>query len=84
MGEMKMSGKKRREQIYNSIVKWILKKGYPPSMRELQKMVGLYSISSIEYHLRALKEQGRINYVDKQNRTITVDCLEIVRKDKEC
>ena len=65
-------GQKRREQMLEAIVGFMLEKGYPPSVREIGKMVGLSSTSSVNAHLRRMAETGMINMEIDQPRTITV------------
>jgi repressor LexA len=51
----------RRRQILKFIRKATAKKGYPPTVREIGKAVGLSSSSSVQFHLRALAEAGRLH-----------------------
>ena len=65
-------GIKRREQIYQFIIKYINDKGYAPSIREIADAVGLKSSSSIHAHLMKLEEEGRIEMKPRCPRTIKV------------
>lgn len=66
MGESEMkkkireSGKKTREKIYIAIVSYIEQHGYPPTNREIGRMVGYRSTSSVQEQLDTMKELGMI------------------------
>ena len=52
----------RRQAILDFIVRHSEQHGYPPTVREIGKEVGLTSSSSVHFHLRALlsaKTRGR-------------------------
>ena len=55
-----MPGKitKKQEEILNYIKEQILKKGYPPSVRDICTAVDLRSTSSVHSHLETLEENG--------------------------
>ncbi|GAB6179911.1 hypothetical protein JCM14036_12300 [Desulfotomaculum defluvii] len=59
------------EQIINTL-KELSERGYPPSVRELGKAVGLRSSSSIQKRFYKLKDQGKIQWEPTQPRTIRV------------
>ena len=50
----------KREQILDFIKTHIKKQGYPPSVREIGKAVGLSSSSTVHAHLRKLEISGHI------------------------
>ncbi|MEW6624723.1 MAG: transcriptional repressor LexA [Bacillota bacterium] len=50
----------RQLDILNFIKKQLLKKGYPPSVREIGKAVGLSSSSTVHAHLSYLESKGYI------------------------
>lgn len=50
----------RRMQILDCIVRTTQERGYPPTVREIGKAVGLTSSSSVHFHLRALEKSGHI------------------------
>ena len=54
MGKGKISDK--QTEILEYIKEEQLKKGYPPSVREICKAVGLKSTSSVHSHLASLEE----------------------------
>lgn len=68
--------KKRQKQIYMMIKGHIEKNGYPPTVREIAKQVGLKSISTVHGHLVSLEELGYIRRNPSMSRAI-----EIVQSD---
>jgi len=52
---------KMQQQIYEYIVRSIQTQGYPPSVREIGRAVGLKSPSTVHFHLKKLEEFGVIN-----------------------
>lgn len=58
--ENKQRGEKVREDILQCIIGYIEKHGYPPSVREICKMTGLKSTSSVQGHLEKLRRDGKI------------------------
>jgi repressor LexA len=50
----------RRRGILRFIEQATAKNGYPPTVREIGKGVGLSSSSSVQFHLRALAETGHL------------------------
>ena len=61
------------ELVYEFIIKYIDKEGYPPSVREICSGVGVRSTSTIHSHLRRLQESGRIDYTPGRRRAIIVN-----------
>ena len=51
---------KSTQQVYIAIVNYYEKYKYVPTIRELCKLTGLASTSTIHYHLNILKEKGLI------------------------
>ena len=51
---------KRQKQILNLIEKFIIEKGYPPSVREIGIEIGLRSPATVQSHLDKLKAKGYI------------------------
>jgi repressor LexA len=51
-------GELMREQILEAINSYINEHQYPPTIREVCKMVGLKSPSTVYRHVEILKEQG--------------------------
>lgn len=51
---------RRQEEILNFIKSEVQKRGYPPSVREIGKAVGLSSSSTVHAHLSQLEKKGYI------------------------
>ena len=66
---MSRTGSKQTD-ILNFISSYIERFGYSPSIREIADGVGLKSISTVHYHLAALREQGRIDMDENKKRTV--------------
>ena len=64
----------RMSQIYSYIKEFLLDKGYPPSVREIGKAVGLKSSSTVHGYLNQLEESGLIRRDPTKPRAI--DLLE--------
>lgn len=60
----------RQSDILDALKRSIANNGYPPTVRELGKMVGLSSSATAQFHLTKLEEKGYIKKVDSKNRTI--------------
>lgn len=63
---------KRQKDIIIAIDTYVDEKGYPPSYRELTKMVGLKSASTVWEHLDNLKTKGYVSFIPGSPRTLTV------------
>jgi len=48
----------RRQEILDYIIQMTRERGYPPTVREIGRAVGLASSSSVHFHLRALEKAG--------------------------
>lgn len=62
----------KQEQILEYIKNVILRKGYPPSVRDICAAVGLKSTSSVHAHLKALEKAGYIRHEPDKNRSIEI------------
>ena len=62
----------KQEEILQYIRDTILKKGYPPSVREICEAVRLKSTSSVHSHLATLEERGYIRWDPTKPRTIEI------------
>ena len=62
----------RQKEILDHIMKEINTKGYPPSVREIGKAVGLKSPASVHSHLKSLEEYGFIRRDPSKPRAIEV------------
>ena len=60
----------KQQEILEYIKETILKKGYPPAVREICEAVHLKSTSSVHSHLSALEEKGFIRRDPTKPRTI--------------
>lgn len=58
--------------VYATIEDFIDEHGYAPSTRELCELRKLSSPSTMNTHLKALRDKGYISYVDGQARTIVL------------
>ena len=61
---------KRQEDVLSYIKEFISKKGYPPTVREIGKEIGLSSPATIHFHLTKLEEKGYIKKNLSKNRTL--------------
>lgn len=61
---------KREKAILNFIEKQIMTEGYPPSVREIGKAVGLNSTATVHGYLAKLEEKGYIKKENKKGRTL--------------
>ena len=73
----------KQQQILEYIKESILRKGYPPSVREICEAVGLKSTSSVHSHLEALELNGYIRRDPTKPRTIEIidDCFNLSRRE---
>lgn len=76
----KLQGEKVREKMLSFIVNYIEENKYSPTVREICNGAGLKSNSSVAYHLIKLREEGKINYIDYEPRTITVPGYKFVKE----
>lgn len=81
MKEGKISAK--QQEILEYIKETILKKGYPPSVREICEAVHLKSTSSVHSHLETLEENGYIRRDPTKPRTIEIldDNFNLTRRE---
>ena len=61
---------KREKAILKVIEKQIMTHGYPPSVREIGKAVGLSSTATVHGYLNKLEDKGYIKRQDKKGRTL--------------
>ncbi|MTI96595.1 MAG: transcriptional repressor LexA [Firmicutes bacterium] len=62
----------RQQRIYDFIKSEVLKKGYPPSVREIGEAVGLRSSSTVHAHLEKLEAKGYIRRDATKPRAIEI------------
>lgn len=70
MSQGKITDKQR--EILEYIKEMILKKGYPPAVREICEAVHLKSTSSVHSHLESLEKNGYIRRDPTKPRTIEI------------
>ena len=61
---------KRQAEILNYIKSYIVSRGYPPTVREIGKALGVSSPATIHAHLNNLALKGFIKKEDSKNRAI--------------
>lgn len=62
----------RKQSILNAIEDFNNKNGYPPTIRELCKLVGLKAASTMHRHLEELKASGYLSWEPSCPRTLTI------------
>ena len=62
----------KQQQIYDFIVSFSNRHGYPPSVREIGEAVGLKSPSTVHFHLKGLEAAGLITKAEGKTRAITL------------
>ena len=60
----------REEQVLQIVRAGVVRRGYPPSIREIGDAVGLRSTSSVAYHLKALEKKGYLHRDPGRPRTV--------------
>jgi repressor LexA len=60
----------RKRKIMDVIAATIRARGYPPSVREIAKAVGLASTSAVHHHLQILEDEGYLERGEAQSRAI--------------
>lgn len=81
MSDRKITAK--QEQILAYIKNEILKRGFPPAVREICQAVGLKSTSSVHSHLESLEKNGYIRRDPTKPRAIEIldDSFQMVRRE---
>src|SRR5947209_20147348 len=69
---MRRTGDNMRARILEAIRELAETNGRPPTNRELGEYLGDKSTGHIDYHLRILKEQGKIRHDAKKSRGIAL------------
>ncbi len=75
---MSLKCEKKTEQLLEFITHFIQKNNYPPSVREMQKGIGVASTATINYYLEKLQKLNLIKKSAMKNRTI-----ELVRTEEQ-
>ncbi len=63
---------KKQEAVLTALKKYIARKGYPPTVRDLCEVTGLSSTATVQVHLDNLQSKGYINKDNRKNRTIEI------------
>lgn len=73
----------KQQEILEYIKESILKKGYPPAVREICEAVHLSSTSSVHSHLETLEKNGYIRRDPTKPRTIEIcdDSFQMMRRE---
>ena len=73
----------KQQEVLEYIKETILKKGYPPAVREICEAVNLKSTSSVHSHLETLERNGYIRRDPTKPRTIEIidDCFNLARRE---
>lgn len=73
----------KQQEILDYIKQTILKKGYPPAVREICEAVRLKSTSSVHSHLETLEKNGYIRRDPTKPRTIEIidDSFNLTRRE---
>jgi len=61
---------KRQKQVLDFIKSFKGKNGYPPSLEEIKKHLGLSSVSTAHYHVAKLEKEGRLKRRKNEPRAI--------------
>ena len=61
-----------KEQIFEFIRSYVQAHGYGPSVRDIMAATEARSTSTIHYHMRRLRAEGRITYEDHLARTVRI------------
>jgi repressor LexA len=67
---MELDLTKRQKEIFDFIRKYAAKTGYPPTVREIGKAVGLHSSSTVHAHLANLEKLGLVKRDPSKPRAI--------------
>lgn len=63
---------KKQEAVLTALKKYMARKGYPPTVRDLCEATGLSSTATVQVHLDNLQNKGYINKDNRKNRTIEI------------
>ncbi|MCA9804153.1 MAG: transcriptional repressor LexA [Cyanobacteria bacterium HKST-UBA02] len=62
----------RQQDVLNAIVELTDQKGFPPSLAELARELGLKNRMTVHQHVAALKKKGLVSWESGLNRSLTV------------
>lgn len=78
----KEQGKQVREEIRKSIIEYIEKYGYPPTVRDIGEMTGIKSTSNVKHHLDQMIADGILETSHESSpRAIRVPGYRFVREE---
>lgn len=63
---------KRQDDVLDFVKSYIASHGYPPTVREIGKAIGVNSPATVQAHLECLEDKGFIRKEGTKNRTIEV------------
>jgi len=72
---MNLTGKSltpRQREVLNFIVSYTNDRGYPPSLREIGRKMGIASTNGVTDHLRALQRKGWLKVAQYRSRAIAL------------
>ena len=78
-----LHGNATRQKVYNFLIYYIKKNGFPPSIREIAKAVGLKSTLGVYSHLKKLQEEGLIEIRGNSSRAIKILGFEFREKTED-
>ena len=73
----------KQQKVLTALKKYLAKKGYPPTVRELCELTNLNSTATIHVHLNHLAEKKYIKKLKDKNRTIELLVPNEYVKEKE-
>ena len=66
---------KRQQTVLEAIRSWIRERGYPPTIRELGKLLGIRSLRGVTTHLDAIAKKG---FLKREPRARSISLLDLV------
>ena len=66
---------KRQRTVLETIRSWIREQGYPPTIRELGKLLGIRSLRGVTTHLDAIAKKG---FLKRESRARGIRLLDLV------
>lgn len=60
------------EQVYGAVKEFIAQRGHSPSLREIAKMVGLKTASTVRVHLVSLRDEKLVTWNEGEPRTLRI------------
>ena len=66
---------KRQQTVLETIRSWVREQGYPPTIRELGKLLGIRSLRGVTTHLDAIAKKG---FLKRDSRARSISLLDLV------